>query len=253
MITEEFNKCKKDFEYFLRTYFWMRDKYHAYNIIRPYPYQTQITTLIKSQKETLINTAREMGITTVLSAYTLWLMTFFEGKVITSVSVSRLSAKDIFVPFLKAYNRLHKDIKPVMVEDSGWRIEFENGSYLIAESSTTEAVPADLVILDNASFIPNLKECQDDYRRNLKHKGHLTTISTLYTEGEFLRQVIDAKDGVSKVVYLEINHNANVKKGKAWKEKKEKKLGKDESKLYTSPNFYYTKDKEIRHLDGWAE
>lgn len=252
-MTEEFNKCKEDFEYFLLNYFWMRDKYHPYQLIRPYQYQLQITRLIKSQRATLINTAREMGITTIMAAYTLWLMTFFDNKVIVSVSVSRLAAKDIFGPFLKAYDRLSKEVKPEMVEESGWRIEFSNGSYLTAEDSNTEATEADLVIIDNAAFIANLKDCQDDYRSELRTKGHITTVSTLYTEGEFLRQVADAKDGISKVIYLEIPHNANVKKGNSWKEKKMQKLGKTEGSIYTSPNFYYTKEKEIRHIEAWVE
>jgi len=252
-MTEEFKKCKDDFEYFLLNHFWMRDKYHPYNIIRPYPYQLQITRLIKSQRTTLINTAREMGISTIMSAYSLWLMTFSDNKIITSVSVSRLAAKDIFTPFLKAYYKMSKDIQPTIVEDSGWRIEFENGSSLTAEDSTTEAVESDLVIIDNAAFISNLKECQDDYRSELRPGGHITTVSTLYTEGEFLKQVADAKDGISKVVYIEIPHNANVKKGKVWKEKKTSKIGKDEIKLYASPNFYYTKDKEIRHIESWVD
>lgn len=89
----EFLKCRKDFNYFCKTYVYLelpgRDV-----LFTPYDKQIELVDLINSKRFVLVLKSRQIGISTIIQAYAAWLAIFYGNVVIGIISKDGAEATD---------------------------------------------------------------------------------------------------------------------------------------------------------------
>jgi len=89
----EFLKCKSDFDYFCRHYVYIelpgKDQ-----LLKPYKKQTELIDTIERRRYVLVLKSRQIGISTVIQAYSAWLTIFYDNVVIGIISKDGKEATD---------------------------------------------------------------------------------------------------------------------------------------------------------------
>ena len=254
MTKRDQQKALKDFEYFFTTYWIVRSYTRNRTTINPYNFQWQITRMLSRIKEALINTARRMGITTMLVGYSYWKMLSVPNTTIVVTGVNDIIAGEFLDKMMYSYDKLPAELKLPLTEKTAFKLQFENGAKLLIISPNTEQLKEeiDIAVVDNANFISNLVGIQQVLRQSLKPTGCLITVSTLYKNTEFAKQCVEAREGIIDVEYLEITADIIPYRGKKWFENKAKKSSPEKVKVETSP-FYYLEDDKLVHINNWGE
>ena len=92
-FVQEFLKCKGDFEYFCETYIMIELPGKDQHLI-PYRKQVELVNLIEQKKYVLVLKSRQIGISTIVQAYSAWLTIFFDNAVIGIISKDGKEATD---------------------------------------------------------------------------------------------------------------------------------------------------------------
>ncbi len=81
----EFLKCKNDFDYFCRNYIFIELPGQD-QLLTPYKKQTELVDIIEIDHYVLVLKSRQIGISTVIQAYSAWLAIFYDNVVIGIIS-----------------------------------------------------------------------------------------------------------------------------------------------------------------------
>jgi len=89
----EYLKCKADFEYFCRKYIYIEVPGKDVNLV-PYKKQVELVNLVEKKHYVLVLKSRQIGISTIIQAYSAWLTVFFDNAVIGIISKDGKEATD---------------------------------------------------------------------------------------------------------------------------------------------------------------
>jgi len=89
----EYLKCKTNFEYFCKKYILIEVPGKDAHLI-PYQKQTELINLIEEKRYVLVLKSRQIGISTIIQAYSAWLANFFDNAVIGIISKDGKEATD---------------------------------------------------------------------------------------------------------------------------------------------------------------
>ena len=89
----EFLKCKADFHYFCRHYVLIEVPGKDV-LLQPYRKQVELVNLIEEKRYVLVLKSRQIGISTIIQAYSCWLTVFFDNAVIGIISKDGKEATD---------------------------------------------------------------------------------------------------------------------------------------------------------------
>ena len=85
-IQQELIKCKQDPVYFCKKYYMIQHPTRGRVRFTLYPFQESVLRLVLKNKFNIINKSRQLGISTLSSAYALWLMLFHSDKNILCIA-----------------------------------------------------------------------------------------------------------------------------------------------------------------------
>jgi hypothetical protein len=127
----------------------------GYMAFEPYSYQKELIDFLPHSKRIIINTARQMGTSFLLSCYALWeaVHTPYQNIVIAANNFS--NAASIQNKILVSYDQ-YCGHKPGIVSRTKNRIEFSNGSKILFTAFTENALRGltiNTLIVDNAAYI----------------------------------------------------------------------------------------------------
>lgn len=89
----EYLHCKSDFEYFCKTYILIEIPGKDVHL-KPYRKQVELVNLIEEKHYVLVLKSRQIGISTIIQAYSAWLAIFFDNAVIGIISKDGKEATD---------------------------------------------------------------------------------------------------------------------------------------------------------------
>jgi hypothetical protein len=89
----EYLKCKTSFDYFCRKYIFIEVPGKDINLI-PYQKQVELINLVEKKHYVLVLKSRQIGISTIIQAYSAWLTLFFDNAVIGIISKDGKEATD---------------------------------------------------------------------------------------------------------------------------------------------------------------
>lgn len=233
-ITEEYVKCKKSCSYFLNKYCYIQHPSRGRVKFDLYPFQENTLDSLQVNQNTIVLKCRQMGISTLISGYSLWLMLFHNDKSILVLAIKQETAKNIVKKVRYMNSALPSWLKMETPEDNKLSISFTNGSFIKATTSSTEAGRSEalsLLIFDEAAFIDDIESIWTAARPTLSHGGQCAAISTPNGVGNwFHKKYVQAESGeVLDWAFMRLHWTLHPEYDQAWRDGMEQELGKKKS------------------------
>ena len=182
-IKEEYIKCAQDPVYFMKKYYMIQHPQRGRQLFDLYPFQEKVLRLFQKYPDSIINKSRQLGISTLVSAYSLWLMLFNKDKNVLVIATKQDTAKNMVTKVRFAYDNLPVWLKigANATENNRLSLRLTNGSQIKAvsaagDSGRSEAVS--LLIIDEAAFIDNIETIYDNMSELFHHFHAIITPAT---------------------------------------------------------------------------
>jgi hypothetical protein len=154
-MLDELDRCTDDPIYFMENYVYITGK-EGPILFKPYEYQKEMVRNFRENTNNVMLTARQMGKTTVASAYILWYAMFHENKTILLLGNIEETAKEIMERIQFSYEMCPDFIRDGVVRYNVKSIRFENKSRIIAKATTpasARGLSVHLLYLDEFAFV----------------------------------------------------------------------------------------------------
>lgn len=151
-------RCANDPVYFIETYCRIVSLDEGIVPFRMYPFQKDMINLYSNNRFNLALTARQMGKTTVMAAYILWVAIFHESEYIAVLANKGDQAQEIMDRIRMAYEYLPFFLQHGVKVYNKRRLEFDNGSVIFSAATSSSSIrgrSVSLLYIDEACFIEN--------------------------------------------------------------------------------------------------
>jgi hypothetical protein len=105
IIKQEFIKCAQDPVYFMKKYYMIQNPKLGRIKFNLYPFQEKVLRHMQNENYLIINKSRQLGISTLCSAYALWMMLFQKDKNILCIATKQETAKNMVTKVRFAYDQ----------------------------------------------------------------------------------------------------------------------------------------------------
>jgi len=223
----EWRKCEADPEYFFETYLKVRHPSRGRIPLILRDAQKDALSVMSREDKSLFLKARQVGFSTLMAAYTLWLAMFHDDVLIVMLSKAQREAQDLLRKAVYAYDQLPQWVKnrgPNVRHRTLQKLAFENESEI--ESLPSREDPArgksvSLVIVDEWAFLENPEEAWASIEPIVDIGGRLIGLSTANGWGEFFHtQWVGARAGTNGFVPRFYPYDAVPERDDAWYESK---------------------------------
>ena len=154
---EEYIKCSQDPIYFTK-YINIITLDEGLVPFEMYDFQKDMIRTFHENRFVIVKCPRQVGKTTTAVAYLLWAILFKDSQSIAVLANRGGTARSILGKLQLAYENLPMWLQQGVVEWNKGRIELENGSVIIADSTSSAASRSgsfNIVFLDEFAFVPS--------------------------------------------------------------------------------------------------
>jgi hypothetical protein len=191
LIQSEFKRCSVDYSYFIRKYVYIQEPVRGRIKFDLYDYQENSLKDFETHNYNIILKGRQIGISTVVAAYALWLMLFHSDKNVLVIATKEKTAKNLILKVQYAYDNLPVWLQVKTVEKNKLSIRFKNGSQIQASAASEDAGRSEalsLLVLDEAAHIKRVDEIWTAALPTLSTGGKAILISTPNGVGNFFHK-----------------------------------------------------------------
>jgi len=154
---EEYQKCKNDYLHFAKyvTIISLDKGIVPFNM---YDFQKDMIKTFDENRFVIVKCPRQVGKTTTAITYLLWTVLFKSAQNIAILANKGKTANDILGKLQLAYEALPMWMQQGVVEWNKGRIELENKSVIISNSTSSSAARSgayNIVFLDEFAFVPS--------------------------------------------------------------------------------------------------
>jgi hypothetical protein len=228
-IKEEFMKCATDPVYFMRKYYMIQHPTRGRQLFDLYDFQEKVLSLYQHNEYCIINKSRQLGISTLVSAYSLWIMLFNKDKNILVVATTQSTAKNMVTKVRFAYQNLPAWLKIGHTEDNRLSLRLVNGSQIKAVSAAGDATRSEsvsLLVIDEAAFIDRIEEIFTAAQQTLATGGRCIALSTPNGIGNwFHKSYTKAQKGENAFLPISLPWTVHPERDEQWREQQTKELG----------------------------
>jgi hypothetical protein len=229
IIKAEYKKCLENPMYFMKKYVKIQHPKRGTIPFELYPFQDKSLQEIIDNDYNIILKSRQLGITTLSSAYSLWLMIFHSDKNILCISITQETSKEIVTRVRFANDNLPSWLKVPCVEDNRLSLRLKNGSQIKAVSSSGTAGRSSalsMLIIDEAAFIDNIDEIWTSAQSTLSTGGKAIVLSTPNGVGNFFHRTwVDAEAKKNKFHTIRLPWQLHPERDQTWRDEQNKLLG----------------------------
>lgn len=153
---EEYIKCSKDPIYFAK-YIKIITLDEGVVPFKMYDFQEDMIRTFHKNRFTIMKCPRQVGKTTTTVAFLLWTILFQDSQSVAVLANRGETARGILGKLQLAYENLPMWLQQGVVEWNKGRVELENGSVIIASSTSGSAARSgsfNIVFLDEFAFVP---------------------------------------------------------------------------------------------------
>lgn len=141
----EIRKCKENLRYFAENYFYIVDVDEGKKKIDLYLPQKRVLRSLDENRFVVVCASRQVGKTTIMTIYALWLACFNSDKRIVVVANKEKTAIMILRRIKMAYEQLPNWLKPGTAQWGGTEVIFGNSSSVSISTTTGSAVRGESV------------------------------------------------------------------------------------------------------------
>jgi hypothetical protein len=229
IIKQEFIKCAQDPVYFMKKYYMIQNPQKGRIKFSLYPFQEQVLRHMQNEDYLLINKSRQLGISTLCSAYALWMMLFQKDKNILCIATKQETAKNLVTKVRFAYDQLPKWLQIKTVEHNKLSLRLANGSQIKATSASSDAGRSEavsLLLIDEAAFIDGIDEIFASAQQTLATGGRCIALSTPYGTGNWFHSTwIKAEARENTFIPIRLPWTVHPERGQEWRDKQDVILG----------------------------
>lgn len=229
IIKEEYKKCATNPAYFMKKYCYIQHPTKGKIPFHLYPYQEDAIDKFNSYDRNIILKSRQLGISTLIAGYSLWMILFNNDKNILVVAIDQQTSKNLVTKVRVMYENLPSWLRLKSAEDNKLSLRLVNGSQIKAVASTgtsgrSEALS--LVIIDEAAFVDNAEELWASLQQTLSTGGKGIILSTPNGTGNFFHKLwMAAETGQNKFNTLRLPWQVHPERDIEWRRRQDEELG----------------------------
>ena len=229
LIQEEYVKCVADPVHFMSKYCFIQHPIKGKVPFILYPFQKDTLYQLRDNDYNIILKSRQLGISTLVAAYSLWLMMFSNDKNVLVIATKQDVAKNLVTKVRVMQQNLPSWLKNQCIEDNKLSLRFKNGSQIKAISSSPEGARSEalsLLILDECAFIENVEDIWAASQQTLATGGRSIILSTPNGVGNFFHKIwADAHAKLNKFNTIRLDWTMHPDRDAKWREDQEIILG----------------------------
>lgn len=229
IVAQEYMKCAKDPAYFMRKYCYIQHPTRGRILFNLYPFQEGVLHLFRDEKMLITLKSRQLGISTLASAYALWLMVFHKDKNILALAITQATARNLVTKTIFMYENLPKWLQLPFTEKNKLSLRLKNGSKITAKSSNSDAARSEavsLLLIDEAAFIDNIEETFTAAQQTLATGGQCMALSTPNGVGNWFHKTwVKAEDGVNGFIPIKLKWDVHPERDQTWRDQQTRELG----------------------------
>lgn len=228
-IKQELIKCKQDPVYFMKKYYTIQHPTKGRMSFALYLFQEKLLRLFQREDYLIINKSRQLGISTLSSAYSLWLMLFHQDKNVLVLATTQATAKNLVTKVRFAYENLPNWMKLPTLEHNRLSLRLKNGSQIKAVSAATDSARSEavsLLIIDEAAFIDRIDDIFTAAQQTLATGGKCIALSTPNGVGNWFHTTFTAAQvGENKFTPVSLPWTVHPERAQDWRDEQTKQLG----------------------------
>lgn len=222
---EEFVKCSKDVNYFIKKYIKIVSVDKGIIDFNLWPFQEEMVNVFINNRFSICKLPRQVGKTTVVAATILWYVLFHENYSVAILANKLAQAREILGRIQLAYENLPRWLQQGILEWNKGNIVLENGSKIIASSTSSSAIRGtsqNLIYLDEFAFVP--AQIQGDFFASVYptiSSGNTTKViitSTPKGLNIFYKLWIEAEQGKNTFIPFSVHWSDVPGRDQKWKE-----------------------------------
>lgn len=229
-IRQELIRCKQDPVYFMKKYYTIQHPTRGRMTFNLFPFQEKVLRLFQKYDYTIINKSRQLGISTLTSAFALWMMLFEQDKNILVLATTQATAKNMVTKVRFAYDNLPKWMQLPVVEHNRLSLRLKNGSQIKAVSAATDSARSEavsLLVIDEAAFIDKIEEIFTAAQQTLATGGRCIALSTPNGVGNWFHKMFTkAQNGENKFTPISLPWTVHPERDQSWRDEQDATLGK---------------------------
>jgi Terminase large subunit, T4likevirus-type, N-terminal/Terminase RNaseH-like domain len=155
---QEYVKCANDPVYFIKNYIKIVSIDKGLINFDIWPFQEEMVKTIVDHRFVICKMPRQVGKTTTVAAALLWYVLFTDNYKIAILANKEKQSREILSRIQLAFEHLPRWLQQGVVQWNKGNIELENGSKILASSTSSTAIRGDsfnLIYLDEFAFVPN--------------------------------------------------------------------------------------------------
>ena len=186
----EWRRCSRSPEYFLEKYWMIRHPSEGLIPFSMRPAQRAGLRHWMDNRYSLTLKARQIGWSTLATAFQVWQALFKPESEIIDVSRTERAAKDLLAKSMRGYRNLPEWMRKRVraVSDTQTEVIFSNGSKIASHPSASDPArgsSASLIIVDEWAFLPNPDDAWASIEPVADIGGRIIGLSTANGWGEF--------------------------------------------------------------------
>jgi hypothetical protein len=197
---KEIMRCGTDASYFISKYVKISHPVKGPVPFETFPYQDNCLKAFQSHRFVITNKSRQLGLSTLSAAYSLWMALFQREKNILVIATRLEVAKNFIKKVNGMYDSLPKWLVMPQIKARSVRyLEFSNGSKVQAVPTGTDAGRSEalsLLIIDEAAHVDGIDDLWLGLWPTLSTGGNAILISSPSGVGTLFHKIwVGAKDG----------------------------------------------------------
>lgn len=243
-IKEEFKKCAVDPSYFLRKYSYIQHPIRGRVLFDLYPYQAKSMKEFEESRYNIVLKGRQLGFSTLVAGYALWLMLFHKDKNILVIATKQETAKNLVTKVRFMHQNLPVWLRGQIATDNKLSLQFTNGSQIKAVASSKDAGRSEalsLLILDECAFIDNADVIWTAASSTLSTGGKAILISTPNGVGNFFHKMWQqAESKANEFNPILLDWRVHPERDQAWRDRQTEILGEAQAAQEHDASFIFS-------------
>jgi len=229
IIRQEYIKCAKDPIHFMKKYCYIQHPQRGRIQFNLYPFQERVLGLFKDNPYSIILKSRQLGISTLTAAFSLWMMIFHKDKNVLCIATKQETAKNMVTKVKFMYENLPSWLKIDYLENNKLTLRLTNGSQIKATSASSDAGRSEavsLLLIDEAAFIENIGEIWASAQQTLATGGGCIALSTPYGTGGWFHQTwVKAEAQENEFLPIKLPWFVHPERDEEWRKRQDELLG----------------------------
>ena len=229
LVAQEYIKCAKDPAYFMRKYCYIQHPTRGRILFNLYPFQEGVLHLFRDNQYIITLKSRQLGISTLAAAYSLWLMIFHKDKNVLALAITQATARNLVTKTIFMYENLPNWLRLPFTEKNKLSLRLKNGSKITAKSSNSDAARSEavsLLLIDEAAFIDNIEETFTAAQQTLATGGQCMALSTPNGVGNWFHKTWEKAEGAeNSFIPVKLKWDVHPERKQDWRDQQDSDLG----------------------------